>query len=142
MSDIEKGIELELKQFKGHYINLVKCENRLFDIARELSGDVYISPQFKSKDLAFYQNSPVIYKNNISELIAEEEELIKKRDYHLYAFKIVANYLQQLNQNEVTLVEMYYYKNFTQDEIAKKIFRSRSWVQQELQKIIEKLANL
>jgi len=60
----------------------------------------------------------------------------------LYAFKIVANYLQQLNQNEVNLVEMYYYKNFTQDEIAKKIFRSRSWVQQELQKIIEKLANL
>jgi RNA polymerase sigma factor (sigma-70 family) len=50
--------------------------------------------------------------------------------------------LQQINQNEVNLVEMYYYKNFTQDEIAKKIFRSRSWVQQELQKIIEKLANL
>lgn len=142
MSDIEKGIELELKQFKGHYINLVKCENRLFDIARELSGDVYISPQFKSKDLAFYQNSPVIYKNNISELIAEEEELIKKRDYHLYAVKIVANYLQQLNQEEVNLVEMYYYKNFTQGEIAKKIFRSRSWVQLEIQKIIEKLANL
>lgn len=30
MSDIEKGIELELKQFKGHYINLVKCEKKIF----------------------------------------------------------------------------------------------------------------
>lgn len=32
MSDIEKGIELELKQFKGHYINLVKCEKRYLDL--------------------------------------------------------------------------------------------------------------
>lgn len=142
MSLREHAIELELRQFKYHHRKLIQCEERLFDIAEELKGDCYVSPQFKSKELATYQKSPKIYKSNISELICEEEELIEQRDYHLYAIKIVANYLQNLNHKQVNIVEMYYYKGFTLEEIGKKIYRSKSQVQRDLRDITEKLANL
>ena len=132
-------IELEFKQFRYHLNALRRAEEQLTEVARVLNGENLKSPAIKSKDEAFYTSSPQPYKNNICELMYQEEQLIQVRNYHLFAERKIMHYLQQLDPEEVELMEMRFWYGYSIRVCASNTYQSKRTVSRKLNNIYEKL---
>lgn len=139
---INECIELEFKQFRYHLTSLIQAEERLVVLSHQLSGKSIKSPAIKSSDEAKYQTGTKIYKNNLIELMTEEESLIKTRDFHLYAVKKIMYYLQQLTDEEVELLELRYWHRVDVKYIAKMFYWSKRSAYRKFDSIFEKLAQV
>lgn len=134
-----ESIELEFKQFRYHLTSLIQAEERLLVLSYQLDGDALKSPVIKSQEEAKYQSGTKIYKNNLTELMSEEEALIKTRDFHLYAVRKIMYYLQQLTDEEVELLELRYWRRIDIKHIARMYYCSRSAMYRKFDSIFEKL---
>lgn len=132
-------IELEFKSLKHHVECLICAEDKLNELSYILSGNALKSPSIKSTEEAKFQKGTVIYKNNLIELMTEEETLIKVRDYHLFAVRKVMYYLQQLTDEEVELLELRYWHRIDIKHISKMYYCSRSAIYRKFDVIFEKL---
>lgn len=135
-----ESIELEFKQFRYHLTSLIQAEERLVVLSHQLSGKLLKSPVIKSQEEAKYQSGTKIYKNNLTELMSEEEALIKTRDFHLYAVRKIMHYLQQLTDEEVELLELRYWHRIDIKYISRMTFNSRRTIYRKFDIIFEKLA--
>lgn len=134
-----ESIELEFKQFRYHLTSLIQAEERLVVLSHQLSGKSLKSPVIKSSEEAKYQSGTKIYKNNLIELMTEEESLIKTRDFHLYAVRKIMHYLQQLTDEEVELLELRYWHRIEIKHISRMYYCSRSAMYRKFDVIFEKL---
>lgn len=131
-------IRNDLELFEYNLKRLMDCEDRLHEINEELSGKVS-SPSIKSIEEAKYQSGTKIYRNNIAELMYEEEQLIKDRDYYLRRVKTVESFLQKLSDDEVYLLELKYWHRFSFKAMSKILYISIPAVYKKINSIFKKV---
>lgn len=135
-------IESELRLFRHNVKQLMYFEDKLHEVALLLEGDSIKSPPIVSKDESKYQKGTFIYKNQITSLMLQEEQLIKEREYYLTAVNKVAKYLQLLDPEEVDIVECRHYEKLKVIEVAVKLNYDERQVYRKLDKIFEKLKDV
>lgn len=134
---MQNELKADFEQFKYSINQLIMIEDELKIIQEELSGNILKSPTIKSNAEASYQQGTVIYKNNILELMAQEEALIKSRDYYLYRIHRVSSFLQILSNEEVELLEYRYWYGYSVRTIAEITYTSKSNISRQLDAIFE-----
>lgn len=133
-------IDLLLRQFRSHVNGLMNCEEELVDIKYQLRG-IKKSKSKGTSDEA-QPDGTKIYKNTV---ISLEEKLLlirKERNYHLFAVRLVMNLLKTLDNDEVELLELYYWDELPLKAISKKYdnFRfSESYLYKQIQSILDKM---
>lgn len=127
-------IENDFKNFKYHFSKLMECEERCAEVVDNLRyGSV------RSPSLSTPMGSSVCTNNKIIQLIHEEDEITKERDYHLYAVKKVAKWLTVLNDDEVELLELRYWFNYSIKVCASMTYHSKRTISRKLYAIYEKI---
>lgn len=114
----KQEIRSDLEQFKSSINKLMYLEDELSVIGMQLAGDTLRSPAIRSTEEVKYQRGTVIYRNNIVELMCQEEQLIRQRDYYLFRVRRVASFLQRLTDEEVKLLEYRYWDEYPMAAIA------------------------
>lgn len=135
-------IEWLLKSFRFNLANLMDLEDKLYIINDKLRVGEIKSPAIKSHEEALYQRGTLVYQNQASELMYEEEMLIKERDFYLHAVKKVETFLQRLTDEEVNLIELRYWHGFNINQIARMYFWSKRTTYRKFDMIFEKLAHV
>lgn len=130
---MQKQIENELKSFRINVEKLIQFEEKLCDICYKLNGGI---SSVKFDGLSVVSNSTT---SKILELMHQEQHYTKNRDYYLYAVKRVAHYLQQLDSEEVELLEMRYWYNYSIRVCAQLTYQSKRTISRKLKTIYEKL---
>jgi DNA-directed RNA polymerase specialized sigma subunit len=133
-------LDLLLRQFKGHVNGLMNCEDELVDIKYQLRG----IKKNKSKGTAdeAQPDGTKIYKNSIIDLEEKLQQVRKERNYHLFAVRQVMNLLKTLDNDEVKLLELYYWDELPIRTIGKRLNYSKSRVQQLIDEIIVKIGHV
>ncbi len=130
-------LKSDLKQFKDNVFNLMDLEDKLAVVAMKLDGETVHSVRIKSLEEAKYQSGSRIYQNNITDLMLQEEQLIKKRDYYLYRVKKVETFLQSLKDEQLQLIEYRYWHGYSIRAIEELIPYSKSKIGRDIDKMIE-----
>lgn len=133
----KQELKSDLEQFKRSVYQLVELEDQLEEIGMQLNGDTVHSIQFRSQEEAKYQRGNKIYKNNITDLMFQEERLIHQRDYYLYRVKRVEALLRTLNDEQVTLLEYRYWYGYSIRTMEELIPYSKSKISRDLNNIID-----
>lgn len=137
---IEKDIDLLLKQFKSHVNGLMNCEDELVDTKYQLRGIKKSKSQGTCEEAQ--PDGTKIYKNTVIALEEKLQQVRKERNYHLYAVKQVMRMLQLLDEDEVELLELYYWDETPIRTIGKRLNYSKSRVQQLIDEIIVKIGHV
>ncbi|MEF9967671.1 MAG: hypothetical protein RR766_04085 [Longicatena sp.] len=137
----EKEIDLILKSFKWHVKSYYDCIEKLNDIAEKLRCEPS-SPTIRSTEESKYQRGTQIYRNNIPELLDEEETTIKERNYHMYAMNKVHEMINGLDSNEMNILDDYYWHGISINAMASMYSYSNRNMYYKIQGIIEKIAKL
>lgn len=133
-------LKLELKQFKYHVQNLIRCEDRLSIIAEKLCGDIKSSAAPKVD--AGKVSATIIKSDNIVALMFEEEELTAKRDYHLYAVNRIRKLLIKLDNEDVILLELHYWEGYDMRLISSMVGYSLASTHRMFDSIYEKMEHV
>ncbi|MEG0330717.1 MAG: hypothetical protein RR598_10245 [Anaerorhabdus sp.] len=137
---IEKDIDLLLKQFKSHVNSLMNCEDELVDIKYQLRGIKKIKSQGTCEEAQ--PDGTKIYKNTIITLEEKLQQVRQERNYHLFAVRQVMRMLQLLNEDEVELLELYYWDELPIRVIGSRLSYSKSEVQRQIDEVKEKLGHV
>lgn len=113
---IEKEIDLLLKQFKSHVNGLMNCEDELVDIKYQLRGIKKNTSHGTSEEA--HPDGTKIYKNSIIELEEKLKQVRQERNYHLFAVSQVMTMLRLLSNEEVELLELYYWEELSLKAIS------------------------
>lgn len=133
----EKEIDLKLKLFKYNCLTYHDIVRQLEDIADKLSGEV-CSLSIRSAEEAKYQRGTKIYKDNIPELMDNEEKLFKKRMHLLYDIEQTLALIDELTYEEHYLIYLKYWKEFTHQNIARIYMIDESRISRKINAIITK----
>lgn len=136
----EKEVDLLLKQFKSHVKGLINCEDELVNIKYQLRGIKKSKSQSTCEEAQ--SDGTKIYKNTIIALEEKLQQIRQERNYHLFAVRQVMKMLQTLNDDEVELLELYYWKGLPLKVISKKYDKyrfSESYLYKQIQLILDKM---
>lgn len=136
----DKDIDLLLKQFKKHVSGLMNCEDELVDIKYQLRGIKKNKSHGTSEEAQ--PDGTKIYKNTIIELNDKLIETRRERNYHLFAVRRVMKMLRLLDDEEVKLLELYYWKELPIRVMGNRLNYSKSRVQQLIDEIIVKIGHV
>ncbi|MEG0359759.1 MAG: hypothetical protein RR598_10890 [Anaerorhabdus sp.] len=135
----EKEVDLLLKQFKGHVNGLMNCEDELVDIKYQLRG----VKKSKSKSISdeAQPDGTKIYKNTVISLEEKLLQVRKERNYHLFAVRLVMNMLKTLGNDEIELLELYYWDELSLKAVSKrnKFKYDISTISRRINSILEKM---
>lgn len=140
MKLIEKEIDLLLKQFKSHVNGLMNCEDELINIKYQLIG--LKQNRSKKGNSEALPDGTKLYKNSIIELNDKLIETRRERNYHLFAVRRVMKMLRLLSNEEVELLELYYWKELPIRVMGNRLNYSKSRVQQLIDEIIVKIGHV
>lgn len=135
-------LKSDFEQFRRSVGKLQDLEDDLILISYELSGQNLRSPAIKSKDESKYINSRKPYRNDITELLDREEQLIRQRDYYLFRVNRVAKFLQVLTDEEVELLEYRYWYGYSIRTIADMVYMSPATLSRKFDSIFEKMKHV
>lgn len=133
-------LDLLLRQFKGHVNGLMNCEDELVDIKYQLRGIKKSKSRCTCEEAQ--PDGTKIYKNSIIDLEEKLQQVRKERNYHLFAVRQVMNLLKTLDNDEVKLLELYYWDELPIRTIGKRLNYSKSRVQQLIDEIIVKIGHV
>lgn len=135
----EKEIDLLLKSFKWHVNSYYLCIDNLNNIADQLSNKPS-SPKIRSAEEAKYRRGTQIYKNNITDLIYEEELIIKECKYHKFAIDKVYVLIKDLDSIELNILDDYYWHDISINAMASMYSYSNRNMYYKFQELKEKIA--
>lgn len=127
-----------MRSLKYHCSMLVTLGERLDMLAWQLSGTVS-SPRIKSIEESKYQSGTQIYRNNIVELLEQEQEAMYAYREHERAWYRIAEFLQQLEEEDVRMLTLYYEYHLTYERIGDIMHMSRNSVRRRIRKCLMKL---
>lgn len=83
---------------------------------------------------------------SLDEVVTDEDsfslyELIPSKEYDIDTNIMLQNSINNLSEEERRIIELRYYENRTQTEIANSIGKNQTWISREEQKILVKLKN-
>lgn len=133
----KQELKSDLEQFRNIIFKLSELEDRLIEISMKLNGETVHSIRFKTSEEAKYQRGSRNYRNDITDLMFQEEQLIKKRDYYLYRVKRVESFLQSLNDEQIELIELRYWYGYSIRAMEELIPYSKSKIGRDLNAMID-----
>ena len=111
--------------------------DKLDDIAEQLSGTVH-SPAFLTREEAKFKQGPPEYKNNICELITDEQELVLQfADANDY-IKRVHNFLARLTVEELDMIITHFDLGYSFREMERTYYKSFMQLSNDTRKILKK----
>lgn len=129
-------LECELKNFRENSLRLMYAQEYLEIISGRLNGSI----QGVSIKPVIYENAKDPYKDNKIELMYEEEEATKDRDFYLYAVNRIAKLLQKLSEEEVEILVLRYERNLPISAVAQVLnYKSVSWTYEKINQILNKM---
>lgn len=132
-------LECELKNFHENCLRLMYAQEYLEIISGRLNGDI----QGVSVKTVIYENAKDPYRDNKVELMYEEAEAMKERDYYLFAVHRVAKLLQKLSAEEVEILILRYEKNLPISAVAQALnYKSVSWTYKKINQILTKMEEM
>lgn len=103
----------ELRSYDFYLKSIIICNQKLEEIGVKLEG--VSSPRFKD---VIYENARDPYKNNKSELMYQEEEVIKQRNHYLRQVEVMDKKLNTLMTSERELLISLYIRRKTYEKMA------------------------
>lgn len=132
-------LECELKNFHENCLRLMYAQEYLEIISGRLNGDI----QGVSAKAVIYENAKDPYRDNKVELMYEEAEAMKERDYYLFAVHRVAKLLQKLSAEEVEILILRYERNLSISTVAQALnYKSVSWTYEKINQILTKMEEM
>lgn len=133
-----KELNMQVNKIKDEYFNKNGKEIRLEDIAKELM--VSVNDIVMCLDANFYPTSinETIYEKDSSTL-RMEDRLSYDDNSKLVNFITLRDSLETLDKKERLLIELRYYQDLNQEEVAKRFNVSQVQISRMEKKIIEKL---
>lgn len=132
-------LECELKNFHENCLRLMYAQEYLEIISGRLNGDI----QGVSVKTVIYENAKDPYRDNKVELMYEEAEAMKERDYYLFAVHRVAKLLQKLSAEEVEILILRYERNLSISTVAQALnYKSVSWTYEKINQILTKMEEM
>ncbi len=133
-----KELNIQVNKIKDEYFSKYGKEMRIEDISKELM--VSVNDIVMCLDANFYPTSinEVIYEKDSSSL-KMEDRLAYDDNSHLIDLITLKDSLGKLDKKEKLLIELRYYQDMNQEEIAKRFNVSQVQISRMEKKIIEKL---
>lgn len=129
-----------LKSLPYTCAKILDLTEKLKIVAQDLRGTIK-SPAIRSKEEAAYQRGTVIYRNDIVDLLSQEEALSKELSHFLWEYHRIEKAVQQLDPYEVELLSYRYENRFTISAIAGMEFMSTKTAWKKIECALEKIAD-
>lgn len=129
-----------LKSLPYTCAKILDLTDRLQRISESLRGTIR-SPKIRSEEEAAYQRGTVIYRDDIVDLLCQEEDLRKELDHFLWEYHRLEKAICQLDPEEVEILSLRYERHFTIAAIAGMEFMSTKTAWKKIESALEKIAD-
>ena len=133
-----KELNIQVNKIKDDYFNEYGKEKRIEEIAKELN--VSVNDIVMCLDANFYPTSinETIYEKDSSSLKMEDRLAYDNKEQFINLLTLKES-INTLDKKEKLLIELRYYQDMNQDEVAKRFNVSQVQISRMEKKIIEKL---
>ena len=132
-----KYIDGQLRGFPYSSRKVAEMMDRIQLIEYEMQGTIK-SPVIKSKEQAFYKQSPPVYHNRYAELEEERERCLEDLDRYVKSMREIAAFLQTLSSREVRLLSMRYEQGLTFETIGRRTYTTKANAMKKIRRILDK----
>lgn len=132
LKDEMEQFKRDLRSYTYHQKKALEIEEKLEDLAVKMQG--LSSPAFKE---VIYENTSNPYKDRKLELMCEEGELVKERNFHLLEIKRLDDALRLIDEEKRKILVDIYIKRKKIDYVAAKRFCSSRKVKYDVNAMIK-----